>query len=232
MKEIRTAYRRLCVIGNSSSICGTTGNIHPLSHDPLDLLDLADLMINKITFSTPLWAALACISIALLVELPNALSLPMLPRPPLLTRKLAAGAAAMGCLLLLGSMVLQRVTVSAIVELVERLTMGAVLTHVGNALPGFGWAAFAMMVLSSTGLGALVLAEMAVLAAKAKAEKCAERGLGKVGLDTDMLRGFKENAQHVTSENSSDSEGFSRPKPAALNIAANLYRKGMEARGK
>ncbi|KAF8534058.1 Ca2+ regulator and membrane fusion protein Fig1-domain-containing protein [Trichophaea hybrida] len=150
--------------------------VKDLAGDPLDLVTVGDLYKDKISFSTPLWASLISLAIGSFMVLVNCI--PAIPIPPI-TRRIAAGAAGCGALMLLGCMVLQQVTTSAIATLVGHLGMKTVVIHVGSANIGFGWAAFATAMAGAIGTIAVAAAEMAIERAKAKGEEVMEKGLGK-----------------------------------------------------
>ncbi|KAF8246416.1 hypothetical protein K440DRAFT_662170 [Wilcoxina mikolae CBS 423.85] len=198
---IRIGYRGICLEtkpdNNSTDFswhCGKHGKdiVKDLAGDPLDLVTVGDLYKDKISFSTPLWASLISLAIGFLMVAANCI--PAIPIPPI-TRRIAAGATGGGALMLLGCMVLQQVTTSAIATLVGHLGMKAVVIHVGSANIGFGWAAFATAMAAAVGTIAVAAAEMAVERVRAKGEEVMEKGLdkatgGRVGVQD--VRGFAQ----------------------------------------
>lgn len=245
LNTLRVGYRGVCVEGsmedsNSQNSSTTSpqswtctrhpGDLPHLTHDPLNLYTLSNILLTRITFSTPLWVALACLATGWLALLPNTLSLPFIPPPHIITRKIAAASSALGSLFLLGLLMLHQVTISSVTELVIKLTMGVVNADAGTAIPAFGWSAFALASVAAAGLTALLVAEMAVESAKRRAEECLEAGLAKAGVDKEMLRGFRASAGKVEQPSNGDGENFSRLKAGGLSLATQLCHKGMEAR--
>jgi hypothetical protein len=204
---IRIGYRGICIETKKDNNSDLTWNCakhgkdiaKDLGGDPLDLVTVGDLYKDKISFSTPLWASLISLGIGFLMVVANCI--PVVPIPKI-TKKIAAGAAGLGALMLLGSMVLQQVTTSAIATLVGHLGMKAVLIHVGHANVGFGWAAFATAFAAAIGTLAVAAAEMAVERIETKTEQLMERGLdkatgGRVGVQD--IRGFNPTAYNPNS---------------------------------
>lgn len=175
--NIRVGYRGLCIEHSNGWDCakdGTTlGHIAgDISGDPLDLVSIADIYRNKISFSFPIWVAVIALSIGWLGVALNCI--PGIPIPAW-TKKVAAAGCTLGSLALLGAMTLQQVTSGAVSTLVDKMGMDAVEIHIGTANIGFGWAAFALSMLATIGVTAIVAAEWGVAAAQAKAlEKTTE----------------------------------------------------------
>jgi lysylphosphatidylglycerol synthetase-like protein (DUF2156 family) len=101
----------------------------------------------------------------------------MLPIPKI-THKIAAGAAAIAALSLCGGMTLQHITAAAVATLVVRMGMDAVDVAVGTANQAFGWAAFALTVLATVGVCAVVVVEIVTEKARMAAERKAEDLVG------------------------------------------------------
>jgi len=192
--DVRIGYRGICIETRADAnateadwACGrrTPDVFTDLSGDPIDLLKVADTYKDRISFSAPLWAATLALGLATLLVILN--SLPALPLPAV-TRKIAAAAASVGTLLLLGCMILQQVTSSAVENLVTQLSVGAVDIGIGSANVAFGWGAFACAVLAAVGTAAAAAADAAVLGAQERAQDAAAAGLekasgGRVGLN-------------------------------------------------
>lgn len=183
--NVRIGYRGVCVEArrdeNATDAdwhCGwrTPDVFTDLAGDPLDLLKVADLYKDRISFSTPLWAATVTLAVAALLVIVNCI--PAIPIPAV-TRKIASAAASFGMLLLLGCMMLQQVTSSTVDNLVTQLGVGAIDIDIGYANVAFGWAAFACSVLAAVGVTAVAAAEAAVVRAQTKAELMATIGLEK-----------------------------------------------------
>jgi hypothetical protein len=211
---LRVGYRGVCILSSSKSdsspswrCTGTGSSQGNFQSDPLDLVAVGDLYKDHISFSTPVWAATILYAIALIMVAVN--SIPFIPIPPI-TRKIAGVAAVLGCLALLGAMVLQQVTMDAVVMLVKGLGLGLVDIEVGKEVTAFGWAAFAVGLLGSVGCGAVAIAEIAVEKVKGKAGDMVEKRLGvEMG---NLGEGSK-------------GRGVSEPKKAAFNLANKVLRR-------
>jgi len=209
---LRVGYRGVCILSSSKSdsspswkCTGTGSSQGNFESDPLDLVAVGDLYKDHISFSTPVWAATILFAIAWIMVSVN--NIPFIPIPPV-TRKIAGVAAVLGSLVLLGAMVLQQVTMSAVVMLVKGLGLGVVDIEVGKEVTAFGWAAFAVGVLGSVGCAAVAVAEIAVERVKGKAGDMMEKRLGA------EMGNLGES-----------SRGVSEPKRAAINLATKVFSK-------
>lgn len=110
--NIRVGYRGLCIEHSQGWDCAKDGAA--LGHaagdiggDPLDLVAIADIYRNKISFSFPIWVAVIALAVGWLGVAVNCI--PGIPIPAW-TKKVAAAGCTLGSLALLGAMVLQQVT--------------------------------------------------------------------------------------------------------------------------
>lgn len=161
-QSLRVGYRGVCVLYNSTDEasaewdCSThTGHFGNLGGDPLDLVSVAEIYRNKISFSVPLWCSVAFLGVTWLTIFPNLLPFDV----PYIVRQIAAMSICAATLLLLGAMVLHQVTTVAVEALVTKLDMNAVDIERGAAVIVFGWAAFALATLAAMFVGALVAIE-------------------------------------------------------------------------
>ena len=192
--DVRIGYSGICIEtkkegddGNGDWRCSKHARdiSKDMAGDPINLIKVADLYKDKISFVTPLYIATCALVVAFLMVLINCI--PVIPVPAA-TRKIAAAAAATGSLLFLGCMSLQHVTSAAISTLVSELGMNAVLVHVGDANTAFGWAAYALSALAALATLAVAVAEH--LANKAQAVADAPIGFlekGASGLATRIM---------------------------------------------
>jgi len=205
---LRVGYRGVCILSSKSGsdeswTCSGSGSSQGnFKSDPLDLVAIGDLYKDHISFSTPVWAATILLGIAWIMVAVN--NIPFIPIPPV-TRKIAGVAAVVGCLMLLGAMVLQQVTMGAVVMLVRGLGLGLVDIEVGKEVTGFGWAALAVAVLGSIGCCAVAVAEIAVDKVRGKAGGMVEKGLGV------EMGGLGRGG------------GVSEPRKAAFNLASRVF---------
>lgn len=110
--NIRVGYRGLCIEHSEGWDCARNGAAighaaGDVSGDPLDLVAIADIYRDKISFAFPVWVAVVSLGIAWVCVALNCI--PGIPIPAW-TKKIAAAGCTLGSLALLGAMVLQQVT--------------------------------------------------------------------------------------------------------------------------
>lgn len=110
--NIRVGYRGLCIEHSEGWSCAkdgaTLGHVAgDIGGDPLDLVAIADIYRDKISFSFPIWIAVVSLAIGWLGVAVNCI--PGIPIPSW-TKKVGAAGCTLGSLALLGSMTLQQVT--------------------------------------------------------------------------------------------------------------------------
>ncbi|CUS12731.1 unnamed protein product [Tuber aestivum] len=178
---IRVGYRSLCIDHNGDWECARDAKALNLTAkevggDPLELVAVADIYRKRISFSTPVWASLVVLGIAWIA---TAIScLPVIPVHPVF-KKVAAGAAVLATVTLLGGMVLQNVTSTAVATLVNQLGLTAINVHLGNMIPAFGWSSFALTLLAAIGLAAVVVTEYTLEKTQEKVTRRAEEALSR-----------------------------------------------------
>ncbi|RPA92233.1 hypothetical protein L873DRAFT_1710820, partial [Choiromyces venosus 120613-1] len=94
-------------------------------------------------------------------------------------KRVAAGAAGLATITLLGGMVLQHVTSTAVATLVNQLGLTAINVHLGNMIPTLGWTSFALTLLAAIGLTAVVVTEYTIEKTQEKVTRKAEEALYK-----------------------------------------------------
>lgn len=218
--DVRIGYSGICIEtkkkgdkGNGSWRCSKHARdiSKDMAGDPVNLIRVADLYKDKISFVTPLYMATCALVVAFLMVLINCV--PVIPVPAA-TRKIATAAAATGSLMLLGCMSLQHVTSAAISTLVSELGMNAVLVHIGDADAAFGWAAYALSALAALATLAVAVAEH--LANKAQAVADAPIGFlekGASGLASRVMNRGGSSHSGSTSATAAGVHTDSHPQP-------------------
>ncbi|KAH8155196.1 uncharacterized protein LAJ45_00205 [Morchella importuna] len=178
---IRVGYRGLCVDHSEGWDCARTSAdlervAGDLGGDPLDLMAIADIYRSRISFSLPVWVAVIAMAVGWLGVAVNCI--PGIPIPAW-TKKVAAVGCSLGTLALMGTMVLQQVTSGAVSTLVQKMGINTVEAKIGGANVGFGWAAFALSLLATIAICAIVFAEWGIATAQAKALEKGDYLVGK-----------------------------------------------------
>lgn len=109
---IRVGYRSLCIDHSGDWDCARDAKALNLTAkevggDPLQLVAVGDIYRKRISFSAPIWASLVALGVAWIAT--GVACIPVIPVHPVF-KKVAAGAAALAAVTLLGGMVLQNVT--------------------------------------------------------------------------------------------------------------------------
>ncbi|KAL7272105.1 hypothetical protein RUND412_005100 [Rhizina undulata] len=165
LELLRISYRGICLENTKGWECAKDGDAlkalagGTISGDPLSLVSIADLYKEKVAWNFPWWAAIAFLSIAWIMTIINCI--PMIEMP-VSTRKAMSVASSVGCVCLLGAMVLQDVTTGAVSSLVQKVSFEIVEAHVGRANIAFGWSAFGLSLLAALASMAVVTAEWGV----------------------------------------------------------------------
>ncbi|KAK6348830.1 hypothetical protein TWF730_009598 [Orbilia blumenaviensis] len=184
----RVSYSGICVevismegIKGAQWICGTVNTTEVLGAtaggDPFDLIGIAAFFKDKIAFSLPWWVSTVCLGVAMLCQM--VLMIPFLPIPPVVQR-VAAVLSLLGCMALLGGLVLQHVASSTVASLALKLTIGTVNAHVGRMNQALGWTGFALSLLATIGIWVVVAAEMALEKGERMIDQAADAAIGKV----------------------------------------------------
>ncbi|KAF3938065.1 hypothetical protein ABW19_dt0203393 [Dactylella cylindrospora] len=210
----RVSYSGICVevesmegIKGSQWICGNMNTTEVLGAtaggDPFDLIGVAMYFKDKIAFSLPWWVATVSLGIAMACQM--VLMIPFLPIPPVV-QKVAAVLSILGCMALLGGLVLQHVASHTVASLSNKLTMGTVNAHVGRMNQALGWSGFALSLLASIAVGVVVAAELAL----EKSEQMFDKGVDKA-VDMAASRSpFSSAEQHRNFSGSSNDSGLGR----------------------
>ncbi|EPS43724.1 hypothetical protein H072_2325 [Dactylellina haptotyla CBS 200.50] len=183
----RVSYSGICVevtsnegIKGSQWRCGNVNTTEVLGAtaggDPFDLISVAAFYKDKIAFSLPWWVATVCLGVAMFCQM--ILAIPFLPIPPVV-QKVAAVLSIIGCLALLGGLVLQHVAANTVASLSYKMTMGTVNAHVGRMNQALGWSGFALSLLASIGIWVVVAAEMALEKGEQMMDRAAQAAYDK-----------------------------------------------------
>ncbi|KAF3904197.1 hypothetical protein AA313_de0210404 [Arthrobotrys entomopaga] len=186
--QARVGYSGICVevtsnegIKGSQWMCGALNATKVLGAtaggDPFDLIGVAVYYKDKVAFALPWWVATVCLGIAMLCQM--VLAIPLLPIPPIVQR-VAAILAVLGCMALLGGLVLAHVASSTVASLTNTLTMGTVNAHVGRMNQALGWSGFALSLLASIAIWVVVAAEMAVERSERMMDRAADAAINKL----------------------------------------------------
>ncbi|KAF3902980.1 hypothetical protein ABW20_dc0105094 [Dactylellina cionopaga] len=184
----RVSYSGICVevtsmegIKGSKWICGSVNTTEVLGAaaggDPFDLIGVAAFFKDKIAFSLPWWVSTVCLGVAMLCQM--LLAIPLLPIPPVV-QKVAAGLSILGCMALLGGLVLQHVASHTVASLAFKLTMGTVNAHVGRMNQALGWSGFALSLLATIAISVVVAAEMALEKGERMMDHAADAAINKL----------------------------------------------------
>ncbi|KAK6526744.1 hypothetical protein TWF281_009946 [Arthrobotrys megalospora] len=171
MEGIKGAQWR-CGSINTTEVLGATAG-----GDPFDLIGIAAFFKDKIAFSLPWWVATVCLGVAMLCQM--VLMIPLLPIPPVV-QKVAAVLSLLGCMALLGGLVLQHVAANTVASLSLKLTIETVNAHVGRMNQALGWTGFALSLLATIGIWVVVAAEMALEKGERMVDHAADAAIGKV----------------------------------------------------
>ncbi|RVD86616.1 uncharacterized protein DFL_004884 [Arthrobotrys flagrans] len=171
MEGIKGAQWR-CGSINTTEVLGATAG-----GDPFDLIGVAAFFKDKIAFSLPWWVATVCLGIAMLCQM--FLMIPFLPIPPVV-QKVTAVLALLGCMALLGGLILQHVAANTVASLSLKLTIGTVNAHVGRMNQALGWTGFALSLLANIGIWVIVAAEMAIEKGEQMMNHATDAAIGKV----------------------------------------------------
>ncbi|KAK6512042.1 hypothetical protein TWF481_000939 [Arthrobotrys musiformis] len=184
----RVSYSGICVevtsmegIKGTQWRCGSVNTTEVLGAtaggDPFDLIGVAAFFKDKIAFSLPWWVSTVCLGVAMLCQM--VLMIPLLPIPPVVQRATAI-LALLGCMALLGGLILQHVAANSVAALSHKLTMGTVNAHVGRMNQALGWTGFALSLLANIAIWVVVAAEMALEKGERMMDSAAEAAINKV----------------------------------------------------